>query len=77
VVDCVLSAVAMLVLELLRLAAFLGSGWRAAGCFLFSARSFVCERVLADMKRRLDQRYSAEYTIGALTVCQEMREAPF
>jgi len=77
VVDCALSAVAMFVLEFLRLATFFGSGWWAAGCSLFSARLFVCERVLADLKRSLDQRYSAEYTNGALTVRQETREAPF
>ena len=66
VVDCVSSAVAMLVFELFRLAPFLGGGWGAAGCSPLSARFFVCERVLADLKRNLNQRYSAEYVGWAL-----------
>jgi hypothetical protein len=59
--DFELRAVATLLLELLRVAALLGAGgWGSGGWSSVSARFFVLERVLPDLKRSLNYRYSSQ-----------------
>lgn len=62
-----LRTVATLLLELFLVATLLGGGgWGSVGCSSLSPRFFVLERVLLDLKRSLNYRYSSQLSMGAL-----------
>jgi hypothetical protein len=65
--DLELRAVATLLLELLRVATlFGGGGWGSVGWSSLSPRFFVLERVLLDLNRSLNYRYSSQLLVGSL-----------